>query len=133
MTGLHNEVNFEAELCEHLAANGWEYSQTGEGYDKQLALYPPDVRGWLEETQPQELAKVVNPKAPAAQQEQDFERLLRRLAESLSDSPEKGGGTLNVLRRGFGHQSAHFQMSQPKPPTAANPTTVELYRNVRLR
>ncbi|AMM31009.1 restriction endonuclease subunit R [Sinomonas atrocyanea] len=135
MTALHNEINFEAELCDHLAQNGWEYSTTDEGYDPQLALYPADVRAWLENTQPDEFAKVVNPSAPAAEQEADFGRLLKRLSKVLGEDAEakEGEGTLNVLRKGFSHESAHFQMSQSKPPTAANLKIVELYQKVRLR
>lgn len=133
MSTVHNEINFEAELCEHLASHGWEYSQTDEGYDKQLALFPADIRAWLEVTQPEELAKAVNPHSTQAQQDKDFERLLKTLAAKLDTKPAAGGGTLNVIRRGFADGNASFQMSQPKPPTAANPKTVEMYQKVRLR
>ena len=36
----HNEVEFEKELCQHLASNGWLYSPTDAGYDKVRALFP---------------------------------------------------------------------------------------------
>lgn len=43
----HNEVEFERELCEHLATNGWLDSPNDDGYDRQRALFPDDVFAWL--------------------------------------------------------------------------------------
>jgi len=43
----HNEIEFEKELCEHLAANGWMYSTNDTGYDRERALFPEDLFGWL--------------------------------------------------------------------------------------
>ena len=57
----HNEIAFETEICEHLAAHGWLYSPNDTGYDRERALFPEDLFGWLEETQPEQLAKVVKP------------------------------------------------------------------------
>ena len=61
-----HESAFERELCEYLAAHGWLYSTNDDGYDKDRALFPEDVFGWLEDTQPDELAKVIKPGASAA-------------------------------------------------------------------
>ena len=49
---LHNEVEFENEICEHLAANGWLYSPNDDGYDRARALFPDDVLAWVQTTQP---------------------------------------------------------------------------------
>jgi type I restriction enzyme R subunit len=48
----HNEVVFETEICEHLAANGWLHSANDAGYDRERALFPEDLVAWLEATQP---------------------------------------------------------------------------------
>ena len=48
----HNEVVFESEICEYLAAHGWLYSANDTGYDRERALFPEDLFAWLEETQP---------------------------------------------------------------------------------
>ena len=41
---IHKEINFEAEICEHLAANGWLYAEEDAAdYDYQLAFFPVDV------------------------------------------------------------------------------------------
>ena len=47
----HNEVVFETEICEYLAAHGWLYSANDTGYDRERALFPEDLFAWLEETQ----------------------------------------------------------------------------------
>lgn len=50
---LHNEIEFENDICEHLAANGWLYAEKDAAdYDRQLALFPADVLAWVQETQP---------------------------------------------------------------------------------
>ena len=51
---LHKEINFEAEICQHLSANDWLYAEGGAAnYDRALALYPADVLAWLQTTQSQ--------------------------------------------------------------------------------
>mgnify|MGYP003352489309 CR=1 FL=1 len=62
----HHEVEFEREICEHLAAHGWLYSENDEGYDRQRALYRDDVFAWLADTQPEAYAKAVAADADAA-------------------------------------------------------------------
>ncbi len=59
----HNEVQFEKEICAHLADHGWLHSPTDDGYDLELALFPEDVLGWLADTRPDQLAKRVKPDA----------------------------------------------------------------------
>ena len=39
---LHNEIELENEICEHLAANDWLYSPNDDGYDRARALFPED-------------------------------------------------------------------------------------------
>ncbi len=127
----HNERRFETELCEHLAANGWLYSTNSIGYDRERALFPVDVFAWLEETQPAELAKVVKAGAPDESKQRSL--VLDRLVKTLDTPTDAGGGTLNVLRNGFKQVSARFDMSQFKPETGLNPTTLQRYRAVRVR
>ena len=55
----YNEIRFEQEIAEHLAAHGWLYSPNDDDYDRERALFPNDVFEWLADTQPDELAKVV--------------------------------------------------------------------------
>lgn len=127
----HNEIEFEKEICEHLAAHGWEYSPTDVGYDKERALYPADLFGWLEDTQPDELAKVVKADAPDAEKQRA--QVLDRLVKVLDTPMANGGGTLHALRTGFRHVGAAFRLCQFRPESTLNAATVEAYDKVRLR
>lgn len=41
----HNEIEFEKEFAEYLAAHGWLYLTNDTGYDRERALFPEDVLG----------------------------------------------------------------------------------------
>ena len=64
---------------------------------------------------------------------QQREQLLDRLVKTLDTPMESGGGTLNVLRRGFKHISAKFEMCQFKPETGMNAADIDRYDRVRVR
>ena len=50
---LHKEIRFEDEVCEHLAARDWLYTEGGAAkYDRARALFPEDVLAWVQITQP---------------------------------------------------------------------------------
>ncbi|HBS08100.1 MAG TPA: hypothetical protein DEA69_04770, partial [Microbacterium sp.] len=68
----------ENEIARHLAANGWLYSPTDAGYNRELALFPDDVLGWLEDSQPTEFAKVVRPGDTDAQRKAAGDGILNR-------------------------------------------------------
>jgi type I restriction enzyme, R subunit len=119
---VHHEAKFEAELCEHLEANGWLYSKNDTDYDKTRALFPEDVFAWLEETQPEELAKVAS-----------RDQVLDRIVKVLDGPLDSTGGTLNLLRRGFQTGAASFDMVQQRPETSHNPETTRRYAANRLR
>ena len=44
MKSLHEEIHFEGEICDVLAANGWRYSFDDTGYDRARALYDKVAR-----------------------------------------------------------------------------------------
>jgi type I restriction enzyme R subunit len=129
----YNEYKFEQELCEYLESSGWLYSKSDEGYDRALALFPEDVFGWLADTQPEELAKIIKATDSETVQAKSKQSLLQRLAKSLDASLSHGGGALNVLRSGFKDTPAKFDMCQFKPADSLNPVTLEKYSKVRLR
>jgi len=130
---IHNEAEFERDLCKALSDSGWEHSTTSSRYDKELAIYPDDVITWLVETQKIEYEKIVKPTDTPEKQEQSKKLLLRRLAATLDLPLDNGGGTLNILRRGFKHEVARFDMAQFKPADNLNPVTLERFQKVRLR
>jgi hypothetical protein len=46
---LHKEIEFENDICNHLAANGWLYAEgDAKGYDTPRALFPADVLAWVQ-------------------------------------------------------------------------------------
>lgn len=134
MTAAHTELRFEEQIVEHLAGNGWLYEADNSGYDKVRALYPADIRAWLEDTQPEMFAKVVRPGDDPAAQQRAFDALLDDIAKQLDTPLENGGGTLSVLRKPVRHRgNLRFDMCQAKPADSMNPTTLERYAKVRLR
>lgn len=138
IAGAHLESVLENEIAEHLAANGWLYSPTGAGYDRELALFPEDVLEWLAESQPIEFAKVVRPDDTEAQREAASRSILTRLAKSLDNDPMKNGGTIRILHEGFSMVPLHggavkFRMAQFRPATTNNPETLVDYAKMRVR
>ena len=133
MAQQHHESSFEVEICEYLAAHGWLYSPTDAGYDRELALFPEDVFGWLADTQPEQLAKRVKPDLTGEALAKAQQGVLTTLVKALGADPKANGGTLSVLRRGFKDLNAQFQMCQFRPNTSLNETTAKRYEAVRLR
>ncbi|MDY0828458.1 DEAD/DEAH box helicase family protein [Microbacterium sp. BG28] len=138
VAGAHLESVLENEIAEHLAANGWLYSPTDAGYDRELALFREDVLGWLEDSQPTEFAKVVRPEDTEAQRKAAGDSILNRLAKSLDLDPLKNGGTIRILHEGFSMVPLHggavkFRLAQFRPATTNNPETLETYAKMRMR
>lgn len=126
MSDLHKENNFENEICDHLAANGWLYSQSdAANYDRARALFPADVISWVQDTQPKAWeALQKNHGAQAA------DVLLGRLRDSINQR-----GTLDVLRHGIellGLRQA-LTLAQFKPALAMNPDILTKFAANRLR
>src|SRR6185312_9234291 len=129
----HRESSFEAEICEYLAEHSWLYSPMDAGYDRELALFPEDVFGWLVDTQPEQLAKRVKSDLTGEALAKAQRGVLNTLVKALGADPKTNGGTLSVLRRGFKDLNAQFQMCQFRPNTSLNETTKKRYEAVRLR
>lgn len=126
------ESEFERELCEHLEANGWLYSPDDTGYDRQRALFPHDLFAWLDETQPDELAKKIKPSMSDQAKAKAKDQILTRLA-TLLDKGQPVGGSLQLLRNGFKDTPATFTLMQKRPETSVNPTVTKRYAANRLR
>jgi type I restriction enzyme R subunit len=126
MVELYKEIHFETEICEHLASNGWLYSQGDAAvYDRARALFPPDVIAWVQETQPK--AWDVLQKNHGAQA---TEVLLGRLRDSINQR-----GTLDVLRHGIEMIGLRqpLLLAEFKPALAMNPDILSRYAANRLR
>ena len=123
----HNEVVFEREICEHLAAHGWSYSADDVGYDRERALFPEDLFAWLEATQPAACEKALKAAGSPA-------KFLDVLTTALGKPLEHGGGTLNILRNGVQYiGGGRLKMAQFQPETTLNETTNAYYAAMRVR
>ena len=123
---LHKEINFETEICEHLAANGWLYAEgDGAKYDRARALFPEDVLAWVQATQPQAWDAIVKNHGTNA-----AETLLSRVRDQLNQR-----GTLDVLRHGIEMLGlkGKLPLSQFKPALGINPDILTRYNANRLR
>jgi type I restriction enzyme, R subunit len=123
---LHKEINFEAEICEHLASCGWLYSEDDtEGYDRARALFPADVLAWMQATQPKAWETLTKNHGAQA-----GETLLARLRDQINQR-----GTLDVLRHGIellGLKQS-LKMAEFKPALAINSDILGRYAANRLR
>jgi type I restriction enzyme R subunit len=123
---LHNENQFEIEICQHLAGHGWEYAAgDAASYDRGRALFPADVLAWVQATQPQAWeALVKNHGAKAG------ETLLDRLRDQLDQA-----GTLEVLRQGIELLGLRhkLKLAEFKPALTINPEILARYAANRLR
>lgn len=122
---LHKEINFETEIGEHLAANGWLYSSDDDGYDRARALFPDDVLAWLQIAQPKAWDAILKNHGANA-----TDTLLNRLRDQLNQR-----GTLDVLRNGIEMLGLRneLQLAQFKPALAMNPDILARYAANRLR
>ena len=123
---LHHEVAFEREICEHLGANGWLYEKgSAAAYNRELALYPPDLIAWVQQAQPEAwevLQKNHGSKAEAT--------LLQRVRQQLDQV-----GSLDLLRHGvevLGLPKA-LKLAEFKPAFGLNPAVLARYNANRLR
>jgi type I restriction enzyme R subunit len=123
---LHREHHFEAEICQHLGANGWLYAEAdATQYDRANALFLPDLLAWIEATQPDTWERLSKTHGAAL-----AERLADRVRKSLNER-----GTLDVLRRGVEMLGLKepLMLAQFKPALAMNQTILDHYAANRLR
>ena len=123
---IHLEVAFENEVCEHLASHGWHYDNgSASHYDRKLALYPPDLTAWLEESQKGAWDTYKQKNGSKAEA-----NLLQRIREQLDQQ-----GTLDLLRNGIevmGLPKA-LKLAEFKPALGLNPEILARYNANRLR
>ena len=112
---LHKEIEFENDICAHLAASGWLYAEgDAAGYDTPRALFPADVLAWVQATLPDAWAALSKTHGAHADA-----MLLDCLRKQLDDR-----GTLDVLRVGVEMLGlkAPLKLAQFKPTLAMNNT-----------
>ncbi|AGS34263.1 hypothetical protein B841_03900 [Corynebacterium maris DSM 45190] len=132
--GAHREVHLQRFVVDHLTSHGWLSSKGNEGYDKERALFVPDLLGWLEETDPENYHRIVPKDGSEAAVVKGQNRILDRVAKQLGVEEKHGGGTLNVLRHGVDVVGAKkFSLLQMPPANDKNPRLITRYEYNRLR
>jgi type I restriction enzyme R subunit len=123
---IHNEIEFENDLCDYLKSHGWLYSKDDTGYDVERALFPEDLLCWIQETQPEAWARLKsfhNGKSEGVA----LDRLVKVMETESS---------LHALRKGFkatGAGSGGFELVQFAPAHSFNEEVKAKYDKVRLR
>jgi type I restriction enzyme R subunit len=123
---IHKEVSFETEICDHLAAHGWLYEGGDyQKYERDRALFGPDVLAWVQETQPKAWEALQKNHGTAA-----GETLLKRLRSQLDQR-----GTLDVLRQGIEllGLKEKLKLAEFKPAMTINSEIIARYEKNRLR
>jgi type I restriction enzyme R subunit len=123
---IHNEYQFEMDVCDYLASQGWLYSKDDKGYDAERALFPEDLLGFIQDTQPKSWERLKSFHNGGSQN-----TLLDRLVK-VQDTE----GTLHALRKGFkatGAGSNGFEPVQFAPSHGFNEGIKERYAKNRLR
>lgn len=134
MTSPHQELAFQDEIASYLEAHGWLRSQNSAGYDKERAVFPEDLLGWLEETDADNFHKIVPDTNDETARARGEQRILDRVAKRLAQPPEQNGGTLGVLRHGFDIPGARrFTMLQQPPADNRNDHLLKRFAQNRLR
>lgn len=126
MSALHKEIEFENDICAHLAAQGWQYAEGDHtAYDRARAVFPADIVAWVQATQPQAWETLSKNNGTAAEAV-----LLDRIRKQLDDR-----GTLDVLRHGVELLGLRqpLNLTQFKPALAMNPQLQVRYAANRLR
>ena len=123
---LHNEISFEDEICNHLAAHGWLHEpDAASRYDRARALWPADLIAWVEATQPKAWETLTKTQGAAAEGE-----MLDRIRKQLDDR-----GTLEVLRHGVDIVGLRHSLAlaQFKPALTMNADILARYAANRVR
>tara|TARA_R110000744_G_scaffold255462_1_gene370962 strand:- start:16595 stop:19684 length:3090 start_codon:yes stop_codon:yes gene_type:complete len=123
---IHTEINFENDICNHLAQNGWLYEEGAhDRYDRTLALFPEDLVDWVKTTQPEAWEKLEKSFGSSAKS-----TLLSRVRDTLNK-----GTTIEVLRHGVEvlGLKGKLKLAAFKPASGLNPDILTRYNANRLR
>ena len=123
---IHLEVKFEDEICDCLSRTGWFYEKgSAAKYNRELALYPPDLIAWVKESQEKDWETL---KKKHKSKAEPF--LLQQIRSQLNLA-----GTLDVLRHGvdvFGLKNI-IKLTEFKPQLSAENEVIKRHKANRLR
>jgi len=134
MSDQATERIFQDDIIRQLVANGWLLGSPDK-YNRELALYPEDALGFVQETQDAQWQKFCANHPKDA--EQKFLQLVAaQLGKADPNATHKDSrtfGTLGVLRHELRDRNARLSLCQFKPEHDLNPDTLARYAKNRLR
>ncbi|CAB5714591.1 Type I restriction enzyme EcoR124II R protein [Delftia tsuruhatensis] len=134
MSDQATERIFQDDIIRQLLANGWLLGSP-EKYNRELALYPEDALGFVQETQDTQWQRFCANHPKDA--EQKFLQLIAaQLGKGDPNATHKDSrtfGTLGVLRHELRDRNARLSLCQFKPEHDLNPDTLARYAKNRLR
>ena len=134
MSDTTKELTFQTDILEQLEANGWRVGSP-ELYNRELALYPEDLLGFVQETQDAQWQKFRG-LYPSDTEQKFLERVAAQLNKADPNAPNhemRTFGTLGFLRHELRDRGTRFSLCQFKPEHDLNPDTLAKYRKNRLR
>jgi type I restriction enzyme R subunit len=128
------ELAFQNEIIAHLTAHGWLLGNTAD-YDRERALYPEDVTGYVKDTQPEAWEKFtkLHPQATEEALLALVARQLEKVDPNASSKDMRKYGTLGALRHPIKDRGVTLRLCQFKPDHSLNPETLAAYGANRLR
>ena len=134
MTDKAAELAFQNDIIAQLLAQGWQLGQADQ-YNRELALYPADVLGFVRKTQDAEWQKFCanHPVDPEQQFLELVAKQLQKADPNATSGVSRTYGTLGVLRHEIKDRNARFSLCQFKPEHDLNPDTLARYQQNRLR
>ncbi|MGL4186795.1 MAG: type I restriction endonuclease, partial [Thiotrichaceae bacterium] len=134
MSDQSTERVFQNDIIRQMLASGWQLGQP-EKYNRELALYPEDLLGFVQDTQDAQWQKFKTLYPHNAEQ-----KLLELVATQLNKADPNAThkdsrtyGTLGVLRHELRDRNVRLTLCQFKPEHDLNPDTLARYQQNRLR
>jgi type I restriction enzyme R subunit len=137
MVGMDNKSNesvFQSDMIAHLLAHGWLLGKS-ENYNRELALYPEDLLGFVQDTQDEQWQKfcALYPNNPEQKFLERVANQLNKADPNAADKEMRTFGTLGVLRHELRDRGTRFSLCQFKPEHDLNPETLARFQKNRCR
>lgn len=121
MTG-HTEQDFERAIEHELTTRGGYFKRSAADFDAERCLFPADVIGFIEDTQPRQWQQLA-----ALLKGRTTDQVLSDLVKELATK-----GSLHVLRHGFKCYGKTLRLAYFQPNTTMNPEAQARYAKNRL-
>ncbi len=129
-----SELAFQNEMIQQMLDNGWLLGDPKK-YNRELALYPEDVLGFIKDTQEKQWQKFCGlyPNDPEQKFLERVASQLNKVDPNAANKEMRTFGTLGVLRHELRDRGTRFSLCQFKPEHDLNPDTLSRYQKNRLR